>query len=674
MLGSQEPFTNPASQTDTAMLPLRFLDKAKFFIERQFVKGAIFQLLIVAAVIGLISLLGGLLAYPVGEGEDWGDAIWWAFLRLTDPGYLGDDQGSWRRLVSTLLTVSGYVVFMGTLVAILTRSLIARMTELERGLTPVSFRNHVVILGWNNRTLPLVRELLGSSGSMRRHLLGRPTGRLKLVILAEEMSSLQAQLLREEPGIGARARHIVLRSGSALQSDALHRAACLSAAAVIIPSGSQQSNSLLSSDVEALKALMSIDAQARQLGRPAPFAVVEMQSANKRAIAQRAYSGPLQVIAGDATIASLMAQNIMHPGLSEVYNELLTDQEGNEFYLRGGPEFEGESLAGIAMRCPKALICGVLEAKESGGQLRLNAPSNSRINTGDKLVMIARQLEDTEPVSASGHRLKAVERLNSTPVKPPLGQTRKRLLFLGWGQRVPALIHELGSYRHYRFSVDLVSVVPEAERHRAIKDYNPEDNSVQCRQIEADFLRSSQLTAQAPWSYDSILLLSSDRLESGEEADARAIVGHALLEQLFQGQSQRPQLLMELSEPDNALLLDPDQIETLVSPLILSHLLAQVALRPELQEVFNDLFTEGGAEIRFRPAGDYGIQAPLPFWKLELMAGERGETALGVYYHQAGDQGRRLHLNPARDSALNLSGQDQLVILTDTGIHKKTAV
>jgi len=653
------------------MLPLGFLDRVKFFIERQFVKGAAFQLLIVAAMIGLISLLGGLLAYPVGEGEDLGDAVWWAFLRLTDPGYLGDDSGNWRRLVSTLLTVSGYVVFMGTLVAILTRSLIARMTELERGLTPVSFRNHVVILGWNNRTLPLVRELLGSSGSMRRHLLGRPTSRLKLVILAEEMSSLQAQLLREEPGIGAGAKHIVLRSGSALQSDALHRAACLNAAAVIIPSSSQQSNSLLSSDVEVLKALMSIDAQARQLGQPAPFAVVEMQSVNKRTIAQRAYSGPLQVIAGDATIASLMAQNLMHPGLSEVYNELLTDQEGNEFYLRGGPEFEGESLAAIAMRCPKALICGLLAAGDRGGQLRLNAASDTPIGAGDKLVMIARQFEDTEPVSASGHRLKAVERLNATPVKPPLGQTRKRVLFLGWGQRVPALIHELGSYRHYRFAVDLMSVVPASERHQAIRDYTPEDNSVQCQQITADFLRSSLLAAQAPWNYDSILLLSSDRLESGEEADARAIVGHAILEQLLQGRDQRPQLLMELSEPDNAQLLDPNQSETLVSPLILSHLLAQVALRPELQQVFNELFTEGGAEIRFRPASDYGIQAPLPFWKLELMAGERGETALGVYYRQAGDHGRRLHLNPARDSALSLGGQDQLVILTDTGIHKR---
>ena len=65
---------------------------------------------------------------------------WWAFLRLTDPGYLGDDEGNWRRVVSTWLTVSGYVLFMGTLIAILTQWLNRTMRALEQGLTPITVR------------------------------------------------------------------------------------------------------------------------------------------------------------------------------------------------------------------------------------------------------------------------------------------------------------------------------------------------------------------------------------------------------------------------------------------------------------------------------------------------------------------------------------------------------
>jgi hypothetical protein len=153
------------------MLPFRFVDRVKFIVERQLVKGAGFQLLVVGVFIGMISLIGGLLVIPFGGPfEGVGEAIWWAFLRLTDPGYLGDDVGTWQRLVSTVLPISGYVVFMGTLVAILTRWLIAKMTDLERGLTPVTLRNHIVVLGWTSQTLPLLEELLGSSGRMRRFL------------------------------------------------------------------------------------------------------------------------------------------------------------------------------------------------------------------------------------------------------------------------------------------------------------------------------------------------------------------------------------------------------------------------------------------------------------------------------------------------------------------------
>src|SRR5699024_11498336 len=98
------------------VIKLPLVDRLKFAVERQFVKGARFQLLVVAAVIGLIALLGGLALRVGGAGESLVDAVWWAFLRLTDPGYLGDDEGAWRRFVSTVLTISGYVVFLGALV------------------------------------------------------------------------------------------------------------------------------------------------------------------------------------------------------------------------------------------------------------------------------------------------------------------------------------------------------------------------------------------------------------------------------------------------------------------------------------------------------------------------------------------------------------------------------
>ena len=48
------------------MLPFRIIDRVKFVLERQLLKGAGFQLLVVGLFIGLISLIGGLLVVPQG--------------------------------------------------------------------------------------------------------------------------------------------------------------------------------------------------------------------------------------------------------------------------------------------------------------------------------------------------------------------------------------------------------------------------------------------------------------------------------------------------------------------------------------------------------------------------------------------------------------------------------
>jgi hypothetical protein len=140
-----------------------------------------------AALILAISLIGGLLAWAVTDqfddpleaiwwsflrlsdpgylGDDEGvslrimawavtdqfddplEAIWWSFLRLSDPGYLGDDEGVSLRIISTIVTVLGYVLFLGSLVAIMTQWLNQTLRRYESGLTPISMSGHVVIIG-----------------------------------------------------------------------------------------------------------------------------------------------------------------------------------------------------------------------------------------------------------------------------------------------------------------------------------------------------------------------------------------------------------------------------------------------------------------------------------------------------------------------------------------------
>ncbi|MCR8914729.1 ion channel DMI1 [Marinobacter panjinensis] len=645
------------------MLPFRFVDRVKFIVERQLVKGAGFQLLVVGVFIGLISLIGGLLVIPFGEShEDVGGAIWWAFLRLTDPGYLGDDVGNWQRLVSTILTISGYVVFMGTLVAILTRWLIAKMTDLERGLTPVTLRNHIVVLGWTNQTLPLLGELLGSSGRMRRFLEKHDTSRLRLVVLSETASAAQVHELRNEPGIGRKARQIILRSGAAIQPDALQRVACLDASAVIVPSAAHEAGSLVTSDIETVKALLSIAAQARHLGAPLPFVVAEIQDIRKHPVIERAYPGEMEVVAGDATISRLMVQNILHPGLSEIYNELLSAGEGCELYIRGGESLAGLSLGELASQRSRVIVLGVLKPGGKGWNVQMPASSNTLIAAEDRVVMLARDYAETEP-DPKAPQLPLINRGQAVNHSVAISERVHRVLVLGWNRRVPSLIDEFASYTKMRFEVDVVSVVPARERQQEIERYLGEQHAVTCRHIEADYMVEGELRRVGPLNYDSIMLVSSDRLASGEEADARAMVGYLQLEDLLSEGGQRPQLIMELSDPDNRHLLTGHQSEMMISPMIVSHVLAQVALRRELRVVLDELFTVGGAEIQFRDPHDYPLPASADFQVLEKVVATKGEVALGVWRDHANKHGRHVSLIPPRDEYLDLNAADRLIVM-----------
>lgn len=639
------------------MIRLPLVDRFKFFIERQFVKGAGFQLLVVAAVIALISLAGGIALRLTGADAGWADSIWWAFLRLTDPGYLGDDEGTWPRTISTVLTVSGYVVFMGTLVAIMTRWLIARMLEFERGLTPVAMTNHIVILGWTNRTLPLLRELIGKDGSRERFRSAFGMRRLRAVVLSEDVSPAHYQAINGDPTLRTSARDVVLRYGSVLEESAIRRAACLHAAAVILPGGFGRGSELVSADVEVTRALLSIDTRAARLGHVPPLMIAEIRDSRRIEMLTSAYRGPLEVIPSDDTFNRLLVQTMLHPGLSAFLAEVLASQAGNEFRLADAGRLAGATLREAQMRLPRAIVLGLLGRRDPDHKVRLCLPSDTRIGRDDLLVLLAGSRADTQPQVAARTSWSVAERKPQTGRKVHAGHLR--ILLLGWSERVPDLIDELASYPALEVEIDLISIVEAGVREREIARYSNRCARVEVRHLEADYLLTGELERLDLAAYDSIFLLSSDRLDSAEEADARVIVGQRIIEAALDQVAHKPQLLVELSDPANLGLIDSPAVETLVSPMLISHIMAQVALGREIRLVFDELFTEGGAEIVFRPAADYRISAGHSFAALEAKVAERGDILLGL--RQAG---QALLLNPLREQVFEIHSDDRLCVLT----------
>lgn len=643
----------------------RLINKLTFRLERWIQRGWLYQLSAAAVLVALIALMAGALVFTLTDDfSHFGAALWWAFLRLTDPGYLGDDEGTLLRVVSTVLTVAGSVVFLGALVAVITQWLDQKIETLESGLTPIATNNHIAILGWTNRTPDIVRELVVSKGRVQRFMKRRRVRTLRIAILAQNVNAARTQELKDYLDDEWGNQEIILRSGTSLVPDHLRRVDAARASALILPGTDYELGGAENSDARVIKSLMTLGQLETDAVPTRPGVVAEILDADKVSIARQAGDEQLNVVASDLTVARLIAQNTRHQGLSSVYEELLSHSEGNEVYLRPAGELAGRTFEAAAARFPYATLIGAVRPQNDGFRSLLNPGAAFEFAADDRPVLIAPSYEDAAPAgkAQAAPGLDDLDLTEQSARRPSSTESLRRILFLGWNHKVRSLIQEYSSYARERFQIDMLSMVPARDRQRHLAAISADDR-VQLNHIEGNYTQEADLRAVEPSASDNVVFLGSDRLHSEEETDARTIMGYMLLQKVLASEPSRPHLLVELMDPDNADLLSRRDGEVIVSPKIISHMLAHVALRPELNVVFGELFGPGGAEVFFRPSSYYGIaRQSLSFRTLQAMIAQRGEILLGVH---AGSNGpARTHINPPDTSTWALTPDDELVVLT----------
>ena len=118
------------------------------------------------------------------------------------------------------LSLMGLVVF-SVLISLINNTMRSRIETLRRGETPVLEREHVLLLGWNNKVFSVLRQL------------ARLQPGIKVVILAPlEIKTMQEEL--RVMGIQRERITIILRSGITSNRSELERVALDYATSVII--------------------------------------------------------------------------------------------------------------------------------------------------------------------------------------------------------------------------------------------------------------------------------------------------------------------------------------------------------------------------------------------------------------------------------------------------------
>jgi Trk K+ transport system NAD-binding subunit len=647
-----------------------------FHIEQIVVRGPFSRFAIMLFLLGLVALTAGIVIRQlVPDFESIGDAVWWAFEHLVVPEYVDGDEGVVKSTAATILIVLGSIVFAGAVIAILVQWVDETMQRLELGLTPVALGAHFVIAGWTSRTLTIVEEILVSQDRVEHFLQLRGARRLQIALLAENAGARLRQEIRIQLGENWNTRQIILRSGSPLLLDDLERVDFAHAGAILIPAADTTTSNALDADTRTVKTLMTIGAALQQApSEELPLVVVEIQDKRHIDTLRTLYHGPMEIVSGDDVLSRLMVQTVRHPGLSHVYAKFQTDLGGSAIYVREEPQLIGVSMAQLTHAFSGAVLLGIVRPHQGRFKALLNPPNDLRLEPDDRIAVLAPSYRDAAPPESINAAPELSERTAPTFKAP----AQRKVLVLGWNHRVPALLREFASYPAEEFAIDIVSEYPASKRKKRIEVEALSAQQIKIKQMEFDYTVPAYLESVDPSSYDNVVLLASERVKSGAEADARTILGYLLLRDLMATGANTPRVLVELTDPANVTLFDNRSGEVIVSSVIGSYMLARVALRRELDAVYDELFGSAGCEIQFRRIADYGFaeifspnsdhgtaNARVTFGDLQRAADARGEIAMGV--RRAGQaltaQGG-VELNPARDEHLQLGEKDDLIVLT----------
>ncbi len=151
-------------------------------------------------------------------GSVW-DGLWWAVVTMSTTGY-GDlvPKTPIGRIVGVVVIMAGFSL-IPTITATVATLLVTRRLKEERGMEKISYKNHIVICGWNHETPDVLRGLIA-------HKVGPPP---RLVMLNESPEAAMGPILSEHQEAGLK----WVRGDFASES-ALHLANVQAAAAAIV--------------------------------------------------------------------------------------------------------------------------------------------------------------------------------------------------------------------------------------------------------------------------------------------------------------------------------------------------------------------------------------------------------------------------------------------------------
>ncbi|MEU0852121.1 NAD-binding lipoprotein [Streptomyces flaveolus] len=621
-------------------------DRARYWFDSTLSRGA-------SALVGWLVLLCLTFVVPASAVMVWTDpnapesigarlvAVW----RLTGETLrLGGATGAPMRVLLSVLLALVALLYVSTLVGLITTAFTERLTSLRRGRSTVLEEGHAVVLGWSEQVFTVVGELVAANANQRRGAV---------VVLADHDKTAMEEELSARLGPFGSTR-LICRSGPTTDPAVLALTNPAAAGSILILPKSEPD-----ADAEVVRTLLALRTALPPGPTTGPAVVAAVRYDRFRQAASYAAGPKGIVLESDTVTARLIVQAARRPGLSLVHRELL-DFAGDEFYLTTEPAWVGRPFGETLLAYSTSSVVGLLR----GDVPLLNPAPQTPIRAGDQLIVISRDDDTSCPEDCSEEVDKRV--MASGRTAPA---NSERVLLLGWNRRAPLMVEQFRRCVRPGSAIDVIADGDEAPVRQVLDVDDPRDTGLTVRLHQGDVMCLETLRRLDLASYDSVIVLGRDAAagQPPEEPDNRTLATLLLLRHMEEETGRELPVVTELIDDRNRALapISPGA-DVIISGKLIGLLMAQISQNRHLAAVFEELFAGGGPGILLRPATDYVLpNHETSFATLVAAARERGECAIGYRDHRAVSSGPAygLRINPPKSERRHWTTGDEIVVI-----------
>jgi len=528
---------------------------------------------------------------------------WMTFIWMVAP------DGGIGETTFTGAACGGFLSLCGLLIFALVLTLVQQafddwMKELREGVTTVMEEGHVLIIGLTSQTVHLIGEL-----GKAYHCQGGVT----LVVMLGDTARTAMEEMIAGANMELLGSRIVLRPGFPQYVDDLEICSAHSALSIIILANHDRDKEVR--DAFVMQALLVL----REKGWPQHGRIVAECSLSKnRTLLEQIGGDQTSFVMMERWLAKMSLQVSQQPGLGAIISSAFSF-DGSEMYITDIPDrLVGKTLTDIGVYFPKAVVAGSINA---ANEIKIGHCEDHTLKKGDELIMFCENMEDSghctnEPYHAP---LPVPEGIRMPP-KPKFHSSPEKILIVGWGTYLGALLVEID--KHVCKGTRITIVSPKEENGRASHlERSQRRWQHKFKNISFDhvvgMLGSPTVWDRLPcpvWEFSCVFLLADLGTSDAREADACTIVAAVHLRSLLTeaprvkgGPPPHIQIVPELKDPRSEHLARicnlTDSLDSAGMPV---QVMAALSVQPRLRTLMRDLVgDEGPLKFYIRRLDEY---------------------------------------------------------------------